>query len=226
MAARPGDISKLAINVWTLHVRTPCRRSQLAAFLPQFTLTALVMESGSACIPLANCPTSLSLLGTLVPASPSCAKRVTSCNAHGRVRAGGSSRLRPRRSLRKSLAAKLRHQSAPIASSLPRREPVVTMRKMPLPTRTYRWLAQLRPHVMGSLTHRYCDRAMRSVSLPALRGRRFKKRALRATPEPWVNGSSRWTDFPQEAPSPPMPRAAAASSKQTAQIGCGVPSPL
>jgi hypothetical protein len=37
--------------------------------LPQFTLIALVMESGFACIPLANRATSLSLLGTLVSAS-------------------------------------------------------------------------------------------------------------------------------------------------------------
>ena len=69
MAVRLRDIRKVAINVWTTHVRTPCRRSQLAAFLPQFTLMAFVMESGFACIPLANRPTSLSLLGTLVPAS-------------------------------------------------------------------------------------------------------------------------------------------------------------
>lgn len=33
--------------------------------------------------------------------------------------------------------------SAPIASSLPRREPVVTTRTMPQPTRTDRWLAQV-----------------------------------------------------------------------------------
>lgn len=32
---------------------------------------------------------------------------------------------------------------APIASSLPRRQPVVTMRSMPQPTRTDRWLAQV-----------------------------------------------------------------------------------
>lgn len=42
-------------------------------------------------------------------------------------------------------------------------------------------------------------------------------------PEPWVNGSNRGSGFPQEAPSMPMPRAAAASSKQTARNGNGVP---
>jgi len=46
------------------------------------------------------------------------------------------------------------------------------------------------------------------------------------TPEPWVNGSTRWIDFPQEAPSTPRAGAAAASSKwNSAHNGSGVPCP-
>lgn len=42
-----------------------------------------------------------------------------------------------------TLPAQSGSTSAPIASSLPRREPVVTTRTMPQPTRTDRWLAQV-----------------------------------------------------------------------------------
>lgn len=102
---------------------------------------------------------------------------------------------------------------APIASSLPRRQPVVTTRTMPQQSKSYRWLAQVITPSDG-LPDPSSIRTAQCGPPPCPLSAGFVNTALPKRPtEPWVNGSSRRIGFPQEAPSMPMPRAAAASNK-------------
>jgi hypothetical protein len=89
--------------------------------------------------------------------------------------------------------------SAPIASSLQRRQPVVTTRTMPQPSSSYGGWRKLRPQVTGSLTRRHPR--PRNAARPYARSPRAQCNAApkRRPSEPWVNGSLRWTDFQQES---------------------------
>ena len=129
-----------------------------------------------------------------------------------RPHAGRSYRHESLRSLRQPCGHISSRNPAPIASSLPRRQPVVTMRSMPQPTRSYRRLAQVIPPSDG-LPDPSSPRAIRSCPRARSQWAHFKSTPQRALLRAWVNGSSRCIDFPQEAPSMPMPRAAVASSR-------------
>ena len=113
----------------------------------------------------------------------------------------------------KQPAVRVRQPSAPIAASLPRRQPVVTPRAKPVSAGFSSRFSAWRNPVMRSLAHHIVQ--PRNAVCPSARSRRASSDLARdpRTPEPWVNGSTRRIDFPQEAPSTPMPRAAAASTK-------------
>jgi len=102
---------------------------------------------------------------------------------------------------------------APIASSLPQRQPVVTTRTMPQPTRTDRWLAQVTTPSDGLPDPSSCWTAQYGPSTCPLPAGSVQSRAAEAHLRAMGQGSSRWIGFQQEAPSTPMPRAAVASSK-------------
>ena len=102
---------------------------------------------------------------------------------------------------------------APIASSLRRRQPVVTMRSMPQPTRTDRWLAQVMAPSDGLPDPSSCWIAQCGPPIYPLPAGLVQSRAAQAHLRTLVKGSTRWPGFPQEAPSTPIPRVAVASSK-------------
>lgn len=105
-----------------------------------------------------------------------------------------------------------------------RRQPVVTTRTLPQRTRGYAGQPQVTAPRDG-LTARQNRRPCNAICLSR------SPRAMSAMAPPGapralgINGSTRWTGLQQQAPSKPMPRAAAASSKTSAQDGSGVPCP-
>lgn len=98
--------------------------------------------------------------------------------------------------------ALLQQWSAPVASSL-RASPVVTMRAMPQPARTFRWLAQVTTPRDG-LPDPSSSSGSRNVIRPHARSPRAQCKAAPRNDnsgrpsEPWVNGSPRCSGFQQE----------------------------
>jgi hypothetical protein len=76
---------------------------------------------------------------------------------------------------------------------------VVTMRAMPQPTRTFRWLAQVTPPRDELLDPSSSWIAQRGPSSRPRPRDQCKAAPKRRPSEPWVNGSSRWTGFQQES---------------------------
>lgn len=80
-----------------------------------------------------------------------------------------------------------------------RRQPVVTTRAMSLPSKTYRWLAQVTTPSDGlpdPSSIRTAQYGLPSCLLPAgIVNTAPSKRPS----EPWVNGSNRWNSFQQES---------------------------
>ena len=106
-----------------------------------------------------------------------------------------------------------------------RRQPVVTTRKQPQRTRAYTGLPQVtapRDVLTARRNHRPCNAICTARSPRATLTAEAPPGAPRAL---GINGSTRWTDLQQQAPSKPMPRAAVASSKTSAPDGSGVPCP-
>ena len=105
-----------------------------------------------------------------------------------------------------------------------RRQPVVTTRTLPQRTMAYAALPQVTAPRDGLTARQSCRprnaichaRSLRAMSAMAPPG------APRALGE-WLDPM---TDLQQQAPSMPMPRAAAVSRKISAQNGSGVPCPL
>lgn len=104
-----------------------------------------------------------------------------------------------------------------------RRQPVVTTRTLPQRPRADAGQPQVTIPRDG-LTARQNRRACNAIC-PARSPRAMSAMAPSGAPRALGNGSTRWSDLQQQAPSKPMPRAAAASSKTSAQNGSGVPCP-
>ena len=111
-------------------------------------------------------------------------------------------------------AVRVRQLSAPIAASLPRREPVVTLRAEPIAAGFSSPFSPWRDPVMSSLAHHTVQ--PRNTVRPSARSPTgvVCPRAQPAHPRALGIGSTRWVEFPQEAPSKPRAGAAAASSKK------------
>ena len=111
------------------------------------------------------------------------------------------------------------------ASSLPRRQPVVTTRKLPSTSATYGSLSEVTTPSDGLPDRRHPRSRNAIAPPPALRGIRALPR--RDGAPHFEPGSTARLDgwHPTGPPSKPIPRAAVASSKATAQHGRGVPSP-
>ena len=104
------------------------------------------------------------------------------------------------------------------------RQPVVTTREMPQPTRTYgRWRSG-RPQVTSSPRVNNADRATRSAT-SACCGPRQPKCHL-AHPEPWGNGSPRWISFQQESAIDANATCRGGERIDLGKNGSGVPGPL
>lgn len=108
-----------------------------------------------------------------------------------------------------------------------RRQPVVTTRTTPQPTRTYWWLARVTTASDGlpdPSSSRAAQRGSPSARFP--NGRRLTSRATRAPQSPGSMAHLDGTASSRKAPSTPRAGAAAASSKgKSAQTGSGVPGP-
>ena len=115
-----------------------------------------------------------------------------------------------------------------------RRQPVVTTRTLPQRARAMSGLSQVTDpsdglrRVHPSPRKRSPGRRLRSPTTamkPAPAGTADLRTALRCIPRAQGMGPNRRTDLQQQAPLGPTPRAAAASSKTSAQDGSGVPCP-
>jgi hypothetical protein len=136
----------------------------------------------------------------------------------------------PPGSLRQGSLVSLQQWSAPVASSL-RASPVVTMRAMPQPTRTFRWLAHVTtprdglsdPSPLSIVQRDPSSRPLPAGSVQCRAPKRQQRAPLRAlgqrlTSMLWLPTGRHHRR--QERVQPWQ------ATKSSAQIGSGVPSPL
>ncbi len=125
----------------------------------------------------------------------------------------------------KQPAVRVRQPSAPIAASLPRRQPVVTLRAGPISAGFSSRYSPWRNPVMSSLAHHTIQ--PRNAVRPSARSRRasFDPARNPRTPEPWVMAQldGLTSHRKRHRSQCRVPRRQAA--KQTARTGSGVPRP-